>query len=136
MFFQNVHCQTVKETIDFLCDQLERKKMVPKKFRKFAFEREELASTALANAIAIPHPITACAYHTVFAVAILKKPILWGKYKAQIVFLIAVKPEEKTIIKDFFNFISFLMDTPKDVQKIINTQNFSDFLKFIQSIKI
>jgi len=136
LFFQNVHCQTVKETIDFLCDQLERKKMVPKKFRKFAFEREELASTALANAIAIPHPITACAYHTVFAVAILKKPILWGKYKAQIVFLIAVKPEEKTIIKDFFNFISFLMDTPKDVQKIINTQNFSDFLKFIQSIKI
>jgi len=136
LFFQNVHCQTVKETIDFLCEQLEKKDWVPETFRKFAFEREELASTALANAIAIPHPITACAYNTAFAVAILKKPILWGKYKVQIVFLIAVKPEEKSFIKDFFNFISFLMDTPKDVQKIINIRDFSEFLKFIQSIKI
>ena len=133
LFFPRLDCCTLDETINFLCDSLEEQGVVSPEFRKLTFEREQLASTALANSIAIPHPIKACSYRTVVAVAALKKAIPWGNQKAQLIFLLAVRQSEKQYIKSFFGFVDWLMDNNSMVQCILKSKDFIDFRSYIKS---
>ena len=131
-FFPDLNYDTSEQTINFLCDRLEEKEIVPEEFRKLTFEREHLSSTVLANNIAVPHPIKACSYRTVIVAATLKKPIPWGDYKAQLIFLLAVRKGEKEYIKNFFGFVNRLMDDGEIVQSVLKSRNFNDFQSYIK----
>ena len=67
--------------------------------------REELGSTAYGQLIALPHPDHLISQKTIVITAILDKPIVWSKQKAQLIFLICVEKgnQNKSRLHKFSN---------------------------------
>lgn len=77
--------------------------------------------------MAIPHSVSMDACETVIAVAILKKNILWGKNKVQLVFMFAIKHEERELLDCFFNQMIVVLDDPIKIDCLIKSGDFKEF---------
>ncbi|MFR3385917.1 MAG: hypothetical protein ACLTST_05435 [Lachnospiraceae bacterium] len=60
-----------------------------------------------------------CAYKTVIAVAVLKKPVFWGNLNVRLVFLLVVRGSDMRYMNSFFDLTSKLMWEKKKIKKTI-----------------
>ena len=97
-------------------------------------EREKLSNTVLDNMIAIPHPVEACANKTIIGVISLPKAITWGDYKVKLIFVLAVRKDEKAYMRNVFKFISRLMDDKNKVDKLVNSKTFKEFIESVKKL--
>lgn len=105
---------TKKEVLDLMIDDLEKYNYVEKNFRENVYKRENLYSTAIGGAIAIPHPIKYAATQSKVSFARLDNPIKWDdKNMIKYVFLISVNKKDYPNIQDLF---TFLVDLQQDQQ--------------------
>jgi lichenan operon transcriptional antiterminator len=127
LFFNNLSCKDEKEVIRFLTSRLYEKGCVPEDYMDRVLERERLSPTSFGNLVAIPHSVSMDACETVIAVAILKKNILWGKNKVQLVFMFAIKHEERELLDCFFNQMIVVLDDPIKIDCLIKSGDFKEF---------
>ncbi|WP_066501207.1 BglG family transcription antiterminator [Abyssisolibacter fermentans] len=104
------------QLINDLCGILINKGYVENGFLNIALERERITSTAVGKGVAIPHGSHDFVSKPTILVATLEEPIEWSNGKVDIVFLLALKFENKNEIRYFFkNFYSML-----DNEEILN----------------
>lgn len=112
-------------------------------------ERENVASTALSETLALPHPLKPCAKTTRVGVALLRKPIKWQPMdvksmsvyegvdytgmRIQVVFLLLLNPQDSTDVTRFYDLLIKITEDPRLGREIANSASYTDFIRVIRS---
>lgn len=128
--FAKTKASSKTQIINDLCRVLINEGYVKEEFLKFTLEREQITSTAVGKGVAIPHGSHIYVNEPVIVVATLDEPVEWLNGKVDIVFLLALKFDNKEKIRYFFkNFYSML-----DNDEILNAIRHKEKSKEIYEI--
>lgn len=97
-------------------------------------EREEKISTILQNGIAVPHALKMVAIQDSVSVVIFKNPPTSDGKVVQILFLINLRAGDLFLHKELSRLFLHLMDHPEAKQKVLKSNNFTDFQYEISKI--
>ena len=128
LFYNNIQLENKIEIIKYLSNKLYKEGYCPENYSDFVISREKASSTAYGGLVAIPHPLDKVAFKNKIAVAILDKPILWGEEKAQVVFLFCLDKYNHFNLNIFFEKLISLVENQDNMKKLINSNNFEEFI--------
>ncbi len=134
LFMAGVEANTKKEAIEAIVAQIARVKPIPEDFLEAVFEREQLAVTAFGNRVAIPHPNRPLTDESFVCVAVLKNPILWGKQKVQLVFMLSLKKNGEDM-QYFSSVTSKLLFSREYVGELIRHPSYSTLMGLLEKIE-
>lgn len=87
-------------------------------FNNSVLDREKITSTAVGKKVAIPHGAENLVKKSCIAIITLEDPIKWGEEEVDIIFLLALKVEDKKFIKSFFSHFSSILHNDDTLRKI------------------
>lgn len=119
-------CKSKEEVISFMGNRLMNQKYVDKGFIESALEREKLAATSVGNYFAIPHAYEGHVLKMGIGLMTLKKPIMWGNEKVQIILMLSLDVRAKDLFKDIFNDITEITKDKEAIEKILNADKLSN----------
>ena len=64
-------------------------------------------------------------------IAILKKPVQWGDYQVRFVLLLAVREDEKDLLKIFFDWFGNICDDTLLLSNIMRARNAGEVINLI-----
>lgn len=134
LFVCNQDFHNKEEAIKYLSDLMLEKGYVSKDYYESVLERENLSSTAFYEGVAIPHAMKMNAKQTKIAVAIMQKPITWGKYKVKLIFLLSFRNQDKREMFNLYEKLSLLKTQSTIFKKLCETTNFDEFVNVIENI--
>lgn len=130
-YFYNLECGTYQEVISYMCDRMYEGGRVEESFKESTFEREKMAYTSFSYGYAIPHALNYSAVVSTMSIAILKKPVQWGDYQVRFVILLAVRDDEKELLKIFFDWFGNICDNARLLADITKARNAKEFIELI-----
>ncbi len=131
-YFYNLECDTWEEAVSYMCDRLYEGGRVEESFRASTFAREKMAYTSFSYGYAIPHALNYSAIRSTMGIAILKKPVQWGDYQVRLVLLLAVRDDERELLKIFFDWLGNLSDNTLLLSGIMRAKNAKAFVGLIE----
>ena len=117
-----------------MSDNLYKRGYVSKDYKQSIMRREEIAPTDF-NMIALPHPAEYSARETIISVAILKKPLDWGRNDVSIVMMISINNKDFEIFDDIFTSITQLTMDSNKLKILTKQQKYDDFIKTFLSLQ-
>lgn len=129
LYFPQIELENRESVLEYLCNKIVQKGYASEELFANTLEREKIAPTTFANQIAMPHPMRSCAYKTVIAVAVLKKPVFWGNLNVRLVFLLVVRGSDMRYMNSFFDLTSKLMWEKKKIKKLLSLSKFEEFIE-------
>lgn len=130
LFFYNPGLSSKKDVIDRLSEALYKYGYVDSRFREKIYERENISPSAYLN-IAIPHPLEMSASSTAIAVSIHPAPIIWNENKVNVVFMLAIKEEDRMLFRDIFDFVTEIVLNKTYLQSLLKAKTYDDFINFL-----
>lgn len=130
-FYYDYDASTPIALIDFMCDALQTKQMIPKTFKQSVLQREQMSSTSFVFGFAVPHALNVAAYHSCLSIAILKHPIAWGEFDVQLVILLGIKEDDKKLMQIFFDWLSNVVSNSNQFATILQAKNHEELIKQI-----
>ncbi|TMN21742.1 BglG family transcription antiterminator [Lentibacillus cibarius] len=115
----------------FMSERLQELGLIDDTFLTSIYEREEFATTAYGNLVAIPHPITPHSDETFLSVCTLKSPITWGGKPVQFVCGLSVKRNSTEDLQSMYEMLGRIIDSPALVQKLIKADTYEEFVKVL-----
>lgn len=131
-YFYNLECDTYEDVINFMCDRMYEGGRVEESFKESTFARENMAYTSFSYGYAIPHALNYSAIQSTMSIAILKKPVQWGDYQVHLVLLLAIRDDEKELLKIFFDWFGNICDDTLLLSKIRKAKNVEAFVDLIE----
>ena len=101
-------------------------------FKESTFEREKMAYTSFSYGYAIPHALNYLAVQSTMSIAILKKPVEWGDYQVCLVLFLAIREDEKDLLKIFFDWFGSICDDTLLLSKVRKARTAKDFVELIE----
>ncbi len=98
-------------------------------FRDSVLERERMSPTSFANALAVPHAFQAYASRSTIAVARLSQPVKWGGFEVRLVMLFAINDSDRRMIKIFFDWVSNLIGSPRQLERLTEECSYEEFVE-------
>ena len=135
LFFTDIDAQNKEEALQILIQKVSDHVSIPDNFYQLVLEREEFASTELNNLVAIPHPNCAVTNSTFIATGILKQPILWNSKSVQIIFLIAIMPNNKQDLRDFYEGVVDFVTKEKNTTELLHKQTYDNLMNLLEHTK-
>ena len=135
LFFTDIDAQNKEEALQILIQKVSDHVSIPDNFYQLVLEREEFASTELNNLVAIPHPNCAVTNSTFIAPGILKKPIIWNSKSVQIIFLIAIMPNNKQDLRDFYEGVVDFVTKEKNTTELLHKQTYDNLMNLLEHTK-
>lgn len=135
LFFTDIDAQNKEEALQILIQKVSDHVSIPDNFYQLVLEREEFASTELNNLVAIPHPNCAVTNSTFIATGILKKPIIWNSKSVQIIFLIAIMPNNKQDLRDFYEGVVDFVTKEKNTTELLHKQTYDNLMNLLEYTK-
>ncbi|WP_071442302.1 BglG family transcription antiterminator [Traorella massiliensis] len=132
MFF-NIDFSSGNHAISYICDEMEKLGYVNSDFKEDIYRHEKELPTEYNN-IAIPHPLSDSDVHihqSAIAVWINKKPVKWVNNEVNFIFMISLRPEDRSLFLDIFNVITTAMTNKKITEELLDCNNFADFIRLI-----
>lgn len=133
VFYVNQDFNDQNEAINKMSDDLIKLGYVNDDFKTKLFERELISSSAYGN-IAMPHPLDMCSNKSIISVSIHQNPIIWNGNKVNIVFMIAISDDFRSLFTDVFDFITELIGNEKTLSELINVKSYTEFIQYILKI--
>ncbi|WP_208560050.1 BglG family transcription antiterminator [Marinilactibacillus kalidii] len=102
-------------------------------FLASVLERESLGSTALAEGLAIPHPMGLFAKKTRIVVALLEEDLIWDKNRSvKVVFLIAISKED---YEEALGIYDFFVESAREEKyiELLSATTYEAFIKIARS---
>ena len=130
-FFYNLECNTYEEVIHIMCQKMYQGERVDKSFEHATFEREKMAYTSFYYGYAIPHALNCTAIKSTIGVAILKKPIQWGEYEVRLVLLLAMREEDRDLLKVFFEWFGNICDDTVLLSNTLTAKTAEEFVNMV-----
>lgn len=128
--FFRIKAQTWEEAIKNIGEAMKFKGFIDDEIISNVLVREKLSSTNIGNMVAIPHTIVEGTYKSIIGVGILEKPVIWGKEKVQLVFLVCFNKKESCKFQIFQYLYSFIKDRG-EVKRAIKDFNFDKFMQIL-----
>lgn len=128
LFFPHLDFKSRDAVLHFLCSEMERIFGLDDNFEKLVFQREQVASTAFGNLIAVPHPIIAVDAPTAIAVGLLNHKVIWDDKPVRAIFLVNITSDPEGDLSDFYRELTSLFTNHDAIQRLLDVQDFSVFV--------
>ncbi|MEQ8155520.1 MAG: BglG family transcription antiterminator [Clostridiaceae bacterium] len=135
LIFVKERAASKNEIITNLSRMLINKGFVSEEFTDSVIERENLTSTAISNGVALPHGGEAFVKHSCIVIASLENPLDWGGAEIDIIFLLALKLEDRNYIRRFFSYFYSVLDDDNMLNKIRESTSSGEVLDLISDFK-
>ena len=132
LFFFNQGFTSERDAITFLAEKLEQKGCVDSQYKQKIFEREDISSSAYSN-IAMPHPLEMNSKKTAIAVSIHNTPMNWKQNKVNIIFMLAIQEDDRTLFRDIFDFVTQIISNTHYLQALLTTKTYQEFIDLLLS---
>ena len=133
LFFYDHNYNDSKDAIEDICDVLSKHHYVEDGFKESIYEHEEIAPSSYGK-LAISHPLNIDAKKSFIAVSLNPKAISWGMNKVNIVFMLSLRSDDRELFADIFQYITHIFKNDEDIQKVLNINNFNDFVNYLVSM--
>ena len=107
---------------------------VPEEFESLVLQRESFSSTAIGDLIAIPHPVKMCCSETFAVVAVLRKPVLWGKKEVKYVIMSFLEEKNSECTAAFTQVLTEFMMNKDNMRKLDANPSYDCFMKLIRPL--
>ena len=131
-YYYNLDCDTYEDVINYMCDRMYEGGRVDETFKESTFDREKMAYTSFSYGYAIPHALNYSAIQSTMSIAILKKPVSWGDYQVHMVLLLAIREDEKELLKIFFDWFGNICDDTLLLSKVREAKTAKAFVEMIE----
>ena len=119
------------EMIRALSAECEKLGLCKSTFVDEVIERENLSSTSFSNYVAVPHSLNHNATRSFMSIVINKQGIQWGENSVNVIILIGIAKEDRSIFRDIFNDLIIILCEPIYVNQIIKCNNYDSFIETI-----
>ena len=116
-----------------MSNELQQASIVTDAFYPSVMRREALSPTSFNFNFAIPHPIDSCCLKSVISIMLLDKPVQWGKYEVQLIFLLAIDKLDTTTLKPFFDWVASLTEDYEKLSHLISSNSYEEFISYLIS---
>jgi|GEM_PF-459964 Transcriptional antiterminator len=121
-------CKTKEEVINLLGMRMAKEGYVDEEYIQSVLEREQLSDTSVGNNFATPHAFGSHVLTAGIGLMTLKRPIYWGKNKAQVVLMLALHYKTKENLHAIFTEVTDLMNDAYNVDQLIKAKKFSKLI--------
>jgi len=118
-------CRTAEEVIGLLGQRMKQEGFVDSGFIGSVLKREKLAPTSIGGTIAIPHAFEGHVIKTGVGLMTLRKPIIWGEERVQIVLMLAVDAGCRDMFRDIFDELADIIKNPAVIRQLIEADKFA-----------
>lgn len=125
-------CRSKEEVIQLLGGRLYTESYVDEGFIDSVFKRENLAPTSIGDTFAIPHSFEGHVKKQGIGLMTLKRPIMWGEEKVQIICMLSIDVKLKESFRVIFNELANITKDTAAVEQILNADKFSDIIKIFR----
>lgn len=119
-------CKSKEEVIRMLGSRLIHEKYVDEGFIDSVFKREHLAPTSIGDTFAIPHAFEGHVLKTGIGLMTLKKPIMWGNEKVQIVLMLSIDVRAWETFKSVFGELADITKDSAAIERFLNAEKLSE----------
>ncbi len=119
-------CKSKEEVISLMGNRLLYEKYVDEGYTESAFKREELAPTSIGDCFAVPHAFEGHVLKKGIGLMTLKKPIMWGNEKVQIVLMLALDARAQDLFKGVFSELADITKDTEAITKILSADKLSN----------
>ncbi|QRG86489.1 transcription antiterminator [Bulleidia sp. zg-1006] len=130
-FYHHQSFTSPKSVLQFMSDELQKHGYVTPDFFPSVMRREELSPTSFNFNFATPHPIDSSCIKSAISIMLLDKPILWGNYEVQLVFLLAIDKLDTSNLKPFFDWIASLTEDYEKLSQLIASNTYEEFMSYL-----
>lgn len=102
--------------LNWLINQLEKKKIVTNEFRKEVFDREAIGETSLVTGVAIPHASPQNVLQTKITIVTLARPIIWDQRKVRYILLMCIAQEDRKLVRGIITDIHKIVQSEKQLK--------------------
>jgi len=134
LFQQNVYLNDEFEMIRFLGEKMVELGYIDTSGINDIIEREKLSSTSFNNNVAVPHSMHMNALKSSISIVLNEKPVKWGNNKIQIVALIALNKEERSIFRDIYDSFIKVLSEPENVFQLLKSKHYEEFINSLLSL--
>ncbi|AKG74996.1 BglG family transcription antiterminator [Salinicoccus halodurans] len=113
--------------------QLRQMGLAEDTFLDSVMEREAVMPTSFGNLIAVPHPITPHSDETFLSFMTLKKPIVWGDYKVQLVCMLMVQKGSREDLQVIYDSLGSIIEDPDRVSELLSCSHSREFIRKINT---
>ena len=106
--------------------RLIHEKYVKEGFIESVLKREELAPTSIGDKFAVPHAFEGYVLKTGVGLMTLKKPIVWGNEKVQIIMMLSIDIREQEQFREIFSELAAITKNKWAIEQILNAERISD----------
>lgn len=119
-------CRSLEEVISLMGRRLIHEKYVKEGFIESVLKREELAPTSIGDKFAVPHAFEGYVLKTGVGLMTLKKPIVWGNEKVQIIMMLSIDIREQEQFREIFSELAAITKNKWAIEQILNAERISD----------
>lgn len=135
LFLKDINLESKEEILEYMVNHIKKYRKIPKNFLSSVKKREKLGITEFGNKIAMPHTDRTLTENTFVCVGILKKPVIWEKKEVQVIFLVSVSKNRNKKLKYFYKITAKFLLNKKNIDKIIKTGDYDEFIKMLKNIE-
>lgn len=132
LFRTNMEYDSYEEAIREICSNIRKYYELPDQFEEDVLERERIASTEFNEYFAFPHPSSSRTNETFVAITMLKRPLLWQKYKVRGIFLISVEKDKMKNVGDLYQLIIKIMSNATYFKPLLERCNYETFVTMLE----
>lgn len=132
LVFPQQEVERPEQLIAKFAQMLEDKGYVEAGYTESVLDRENMSATTIGGGIAIPHGSSEWVKHSCIVVVTLKQPITWGTEKVELVFLLAIKHDERKEMRQLFRELSRISEQPALVRALSKE---TDAMRLLNTLK-
>lgn len=133
LFYKNPVFHDKEEAIAYLAKDIVSLGYAQDSLFHEVIARENLSSTAFGD-IAVPHSLSKNAKNSFISIVISDQPINWGSKSVHIIAFIGVNEDSRKIFSNVFDEIIDILSEPSHVKKLLQVQNFNEFITLIKQL--
>ncbi|ERL09274.1 BglG family transcription antiterminator [Olsenella profusa] len=123
LFLPHLDLSSREEAIDLLSKRVAEREGLGEELTASVWRREELATTAFGNYVAMPHPLETMGSRTVVCVGIAKREIDWLGKPVRAVFLVSIAKGHGDL-QEFYHVMAALLMSERDVARLVERQDY------------
>lgn len=132
LFVAHLSATSDVEAIMELADVCRRNEDVSPRFADYVLRREQSASTAFGNGVAIPHPLVAASTRTFVCVGLADTPIAWGSQQVEVVLLVSVSADASEDLHDLYDALLKLASDEAALKRLLADRRYSTLLALLE----
>lgn len=123
--------ETKEEALEKMVAHISKYEDIPNNFLESVWGRENEANTSFGNKVAFPHPKELLTDTTFLTIAVLKKPIDWGKAKVQLIILASIENKKGKKLQPFYKMLSKIINNQENVDALIKEPTYEKLCELV-----